>query len=280
MDALADPYTAFFATASEEGGTVFGLAACMLTWFVIGALVGKWWYVRSEHRQQKTQKTVTLPSNTDEEVSSIVAAPRAETPAVAPVNRRERAKAMEAELKAKKQMEEEVATASKDATKDVHGSNVSDDVASEDWSDEDDEEESETDSETAALEELRLKMVLIIRKDEPMLSAPSIATKASQAALAVLHATLTANQRSSEHDVGSDARATAEQWWQWYLWWNQLGVTKIALKCPDRQTLSELHMKAVDVKLPCALVDGDILAVGPAPSKDLDVISGALKLLN
>lgn len=279
MDSLSDPYTVFFSTAAEEGGTVIGLVACMLAWLVIGILVGRWCYLRSASRQQQqqqtTQKKVTVAPNSN---GSSDATSPTERPTAPLLTRRERAKALEEELKLKKQSEEEAAPSKQHeaAVKESNKANGDEDSSSEDWSDE--EEESETDSETAALEELRLKMVLIVRKDEPMMSAPSIATKAAQAALAVLHTTFTAYQGSSELD--SDAKAVAEQWWQWYLWWNQIGVAKITLKCPDRQTLIDLHMKAVDCKLPCALVEGDILAVGPAPSKDLDVISGTLKLLN
>lgn len=256
MDALSDPYTVFFATAGE-GGTPIGLVACMVVWCLIGAVVGRYL-----HSLNTPRDVVTVLSDAMTPSSAPATQP-------APAGRRERAKALEEELRRKQKKEEVV---QQEAAKDLPNA----EGGSEDWSDEEDEES--VDSETEALEELRLKMVLIVRKDEPALSAPSIATKASHAALAVLHNTLTAYQNSGEGDKA--AGEVAEKWWQWYLWWNQIGVAKITLKCPDRQTLLDLHVKAVDCRLPCALVDGDILAVGPAPSKDLDVISGTLKLLN
>lgn len=258
MDPLVDPYTVFF-TNAEEGGTTIGLCACMLVWFVVGAAAGRFMYLRRESRFVSQKAVVDTPQ--------------------VPVGRKQRAREMEKAMVPEKK----VAAPAPAANPSTEQCSNSDD--DDEWSDEEDESSSTDGSDSDdALEELKLKMVLIVRKDEPLLPGPCIATKASEAALAVLHktyVTYSANQALSGTDrtqaVSTD---TAERWWRWYLWWNRIGVAKITLKCPDRRTLLDLHAKAVESNLPCALVDSDILAVGPAPSKDLDVISGSLKLLS
>jgi peptidyl-tRNA hydrolase, PTH2 family len=256
MDALDDPYTVFFTTA-EEGGTVVGLIACMVVWCFLGAAAGY------AYRQQTNVSPVEESRPTDESFVN-------QSESLAVPGRKARARAAEEAARSAKNKKVEIPVCENDADE-------------EDWSDEgeetsdDDGDDDGYDSEE--LEEMRLKMVLIVRKDEPLLSAPSIASEAAQAALDVLHQTYQAYHRAAS----DDAKATteeAERWWRWYLWWSRIGVAKITLKCPDRQTLMDLHAKAVEYSLPCALVEGDVLAVGPAPSRDLDVISGTLKLLN
>ncbi len=72
--------------------------------------------------------------------------------------------------------------------------------------------------------------------------------------------------------------------------WREMGMEKVVLKVPSDRELIELHSKAKRRKLPCALIRdagrtqipaGSItaLAIGPAEEKEIDEITGDLKLL-
>ena len=72
--------------------------------------------------------------------------------------------------------------------------------------------------------------------------------------------------------------------------WRSEGMEKVVLKVSSDQELLQLHEKAKRRKLPCALIRdagrtqipaGSItaLAIGPAEEKDVDEITGHLKLL-
>ncbi len=117
------------------------------------------------------------------------------------------------------------------------------------------------------LEELRLKMVLVVRKDMP-LTAGDVAAQASEAAVAVIAKTLYSG-------------ATNPSWIDWYNWWSLFGVAKITLRCPDEQSFNELLQAVQTRKLPYSVVASNaVLALGPAPAEELDPITGTLKLLS
>lgn len=72
--------------------------------------------------------------------------------------------------------------------------------------------------------------------------------------------------------------------------WRSLGMEKVVLKVSGDEELVDLYAKAKRRKLPCALIRdagrtqipaGSItaLAIGPAEEKDVDEITGHLKLL-
>jgi peptidyl-tRNA hydrolase len=118
-----------------------------------------------------------------------------------------------------------------------------------------------------ALEEMRLKMVLIVRKDLN-LSPAETAAQASDAAISVIAKTVYSS-------------ISMPVWVDWYNWWSIYGVAKITLRCPDEQTFSEIVAAAQANKLPFAVVASNaVVALGPAPAEKLDPVTGALKLLS
>ena len=118
-----------------------------------------------------------------------------------------------------------------------------------------------------ALDDMRLKMVLIVRKDLA-LSVADTASQASEAAISVIAKTLYSGASNS-------------QWVDWYNWWSHVGVAKIALRCPDEQTFSEIIALAQSKNLPFSVVSSQaVVAIGPAPANELDPLTGSLKLLS
>jgi peptidyl-tRNA hydrolase len=72
--------------------------------------------------------------------------------------------------------------------------------------------------------------------------------------------------------------------------WDENGAMKIALKVPSEEELDRLEQLADDMDLPNYLVvdaghtqiapdTKTVLAIGPAPAKDIDKITGHLKLM-
>ncbi|KEG15625.1 peptidyl-tRNA hydrolase, PTH2 family [Trypanosoma grayi] len=142
----------------------------------------------------------------------------------------------------------------------------------EEWSTEEDEEcdDSDEDSELERMEELRLKMVFVIRRDLKKMPAHDIAALTAGAAVDVVH----------KIQYGADNT----QWLEWYWWWNRVGCAKIALKCPDGETLQRVVAESEAAGLPFSVVgesgEHTLVAIGPVPSGVLDPITGSLKLLS
>lgn len=152
---------------------------------------------------------------------------------------------------------------------------VSGDASADDsgeWEDAEGEDGAEEEEgSTAHIAALRLKMVLLVRKDLA-LTAADTAVAASGAAVGVL---------------ASVARSGSHEWRKWHVWWRRIGVAKIALRCPDGAALQHATARAAEVGLPhfvhgTSTASGEpaVLAIGPAPSSRLDPISGVFKLLS
>lgn len=172
-----------------------------------------------------------------------------------------------------------------DAEEEEKGADENDDDG--DWEDENEEEEEsdEEESEMDRLAALRLKMVLIVCRPPATSTAPALtaAQTASSSLDAALRVTNHITQTAHGRDRTIGLTATEKDWVRWLIWWNQVGVAKITLRCPkdDPAELQNLHRLAVELQLPCALSDDErVLAVGPAPSEKLDAVSGKLKLLS
>ncbi|RHW71901.1 peptidyl-tRNA hydrolase PTH2 [Trypanosoma brucei equiperdum] len=136
------------------------------------------------------------------------------------------------------------------------------------------------------MEELGLKMVLVIRCDGKRTPASEVATHAAGAAM------------NLAQTIQSDGACV--QWKRWYLWWNMVGCAKIALKGPDVETLRRVLVSAQERGLPCCSrsrgdapgvpvgnppsavrdIEEDlvVVAVGPVPSSEVNPITGNLKL--
>ncbi|ESL08157.1 hypothetical protein TRSC58_04144 [Trypanosoma rangeli SC58] len=158
----------------------------------------------------------------------------------------------------------------------------------EEWSTEAEEEEEENDegtsdydSEFERIEELQLKMVLVIRRDVTDMTTNDICALSAGAAVSLVQKI----QRDGEH----------KEWKVWYEWWRRVGCAKITLKSPDYSTLEQVALAAEagglpwhgTLPLPSSLVKEDneeqmgvVVAVGPAPSAVLNPITGKLKLLS
>ncbi|RNF14039.1 peptidyl-tRNA hydrolase, PTH2 family [Trypanosoma conorhini] len=152
----------------------------------------------------------------------------------------------------------------------------------EEWSTEAEEEEEEEDtsgydSEFERMEELQLKMVLVIRRDVKAVTTNDICALSAGAAVSLVQKI----QGDREH----------EEWKAWYDWWRRVGCTKITLKSPDSDTLRKVALAAEAGGLPwhgttplaeeySAEQMGVLVAVGPAPSAALNPITGKLKLLS
>lgn len=87
--------------------------------------------------------------------------------------------------------------------------------------------------------------------------------------------------------AAEEARKHCLEWWKA---WLKEGQCKIAVKVDGEQELLELERQAKELGLPCALIyDRGLtelppntltcLAIGPAPSENVDKITGKLALL-
>ncbi|CAK8683944.1 unnamed protein product [Clavelina lepadiformis] len=114
------------------------------------------------------------------------------------------------------------------------------------------------------------KLVLVVRKDLPM-------TKGKIAAQCA-HAAVNA-YRSIEKNNKKDLRM-----------WDLCGQQKVALQCPNEETLLQLFTKANKLGLNAALImdagrtqidcgTKTVLGIGPGPSDLIDKVTGELKLL-
>lgn len=114
------------------------------------------------------------------------------------------------------------------------------------------------------------KQVIVIRADLKM-SRGKMAAQAGHAAVS----------------AAEEARKRHPEWWSA---WMEEGQCKIAVKARSEQELLELEKKAKELRLPSALISdrgltelppGTItcLGIGPAPSHQMDKITGKLNLL-
>ena len=113
------------------------------------------------------------------------------------------------------------------------------------------------------------KMVIVLRTDLRM-SKGKIAAQAGHAAVS----------------AAEEARKKHLEWWKA---WLEEGQCKIAVRVRSEEELLDLERKARELKLPSALISdrgltelppGTItcLGIGPAPSKEVDKITGELDL--
>jgi PTH2 family peptidyl-tRNA hydrolase len=123
---------------------------------------------------------------------------------------------------------------------------------------------------SVGLPAFRYKQVIVMRTDLKM-SRGKIAAQAGHAAVS----------------AAEEARKNCSDWWKA---WIAEGQCKIAVRVESEQELLELEEKAKQSKLPSALiVDRGLtelppdtitcLGIGPAPSTQIDAITGKLPLL-
>lgn len=216
-------------------------------------------------------------------VTSSARAKSAKAIALAPVpSRRERAKRLLEQLRQEEQQVQQArsstatAAVAEDAGNEVangvHGddsdSSHNNNSCSSDWASTSDDAEDEEDSEYDRMEELRLKMVFVVRHPvQPKISAQEVAVLTATAAvqLVELHqrnngssSLAVAGSRSHEESLGSSPELMPftpnaedqQRWLQWYLWWNRIGCAKITLKCPDIAMMEEVVRCAAELRLP------------------------------
>ena len=91
------------------------------------------------------------------------------------------------------------------------------------------------------------------------------------------------------HAAVSSAEEARKRYPEWWRAWIEEGQCKVAVRVQNDKELLELEKKAKELKLPCALIvdrgltelpPGTItcLGIGPAPSQQVDKITGNLKL--
>jgi PTH2 family peptidyl-tRNA hydrolase len=118
--------------------------------------------------------------------------------------------------------------------------------------------------------EFKYKQIIVIRSDLKM-SKGKIAAQTG-------HAAVSAAEEARKHD---------QKWWKA---WLEEGQCKIAVKVESEKKLLKLKKEAEELGLPHALISdrgltqlppGTItcLGIGPAPSSELDKITGMLALL-
>jgi PTH2 family peptidyl-tRNA hydrolase len=117
---------------------------------------------------------------------------------------------------------------------------------------------------------LKFKQAIVVRNDLKM-STGKIAAQ-------VAHASLSSAEECRKKNI------------EWYIKWIDEGQRKVVLKVPDLQELLKLYDKAKMMKLPVAIIEdagltelepGTVtaLGIGPAPSEEIDKVTGSLPLL-
>jgi len=116
----------------------------------------------------------------------------------------------------------------------------------------------------------RFKQAIIIRNDLKM--------STGKIAVQVAHASVSSAEECRRMNI------------EWYNKWISEGQKKVVLKVQSLQELLKLYDKAKGMKLPVAIIEdagltelepGTVTAVGigPAPSEEIDKVTGALSLL-
>lgn len=167
------------------------------------------------------------------------------------------------------------------------------------------EESEESEDEEEKYECLRLKMVFVIRQTTPKLPTAIAAKLVSRAAIHLVEARLEERLSFQQTGRGSSPHdQTTAEWMTWFRWWRRIGCAKITLKGEDNDsTLNGMIDTAKRLELPYAVIDFSeflvqeekaaggkmslplregiaVIALGPAPSKNLDEITGNLKLMS
>lgn len=125
------------------------------------------------------------------------------------------------------------------------------------------------DSEYERMENLRLKMVFVVRHPvQPKMSAQEVAVLTATAGVQLVEL-----QQQAKGNVASSLAEQAMQtasepalpeasssfvpdsedrqrWRHWYLWWNRIGCGKITLRCPDRVAMDAVLAAALEMRLP------------------------------
>ncbi|KPA83704.1 hypothetical protein ABB37_01958 [Leptomonas pyrrhocoris] len=136
-----------------------------------------------------------------------------------------------------------------------------------------------------------VKMTLVVRKDLKMGNG-KIAAQCAHAAVAVVEEILEIKSRqvAASSDATMTLDSTSQLWLRWYAAWHVSGCSKVALQCPDEETLMAIAKHAKEVQLPfCVIRDAGrtqiapgsktVVAVGPGPKSLIDEVTGQLKLL-
>jgi len=120
------------------------------------------------------------------------------------------------------------------------------------------------------MSEFKYKQVIVLRVDLGM-SSGKIAAQAGHAAVS----------------AAEEVRKRRSRWWSG---WLEEGQCKIAARVESEEELLELEKKAKKLQLPCALITDrgltelppdtkTCLGIGPAPSDQIDRVTGNLRLL-
>lgn len=91
------------------------------------------------------------------------------------------------------------------------------------------------------------------------------------------------------HAAVSAAEEARKKYLEWWSAWLKEGQCKVAVKAASEKELLDLESKAIEWKLPCALISDrgltelppdttTCLGIGPAPSSEVDKITGKLSL--
>lgn len=148
------------------------------------------------------------------------------------------------------------------------------------------DEEEEEDSEYERMEDLRLKMVFVVRHPvQPKMTAQEVAVLTASAGVQLieLHQPRLASDASNTSGAKKTKEAVSarssspmsvlgftpseddqQRWLHWYLWWNRIGCAKITLKCPETATMQAVLEGAAEMRLPivqlrrshCAYAEG------------------------
>jgi len=133
--------------------------------------------------------------------------------------------------------------------------------------------------------ETSIKQIIVLRTDLGMRKG-KMAAQAAHASMKVFFDQLL--------EVGDDCyKLGPNENWDWNVVreWIDGIFTKIVVGCRSEAELLALHDKALDAKLPCAIIQDvgktefhgvstyTALAIGPARSEDIDPITGHLTLL-
>ena len=119
------------------------------------------------------------------------------------------------------------------------------------------------------MSEFKYKQVTVLRNDLGM-SRGKIAAQAGHAAV-------------------SAAEEARKKWPDWWSGWLEEGQCKIAVRVDSEEELLELERKAKELRLPSALITDrgltelppgtkTCLGIGPAPSDQIDKVTGNLSL--
>ncbi len=116
---------------------------------------------------------------------------------------------------------------------------------------------------------MEYKLVVVVREDLDL--------SKGKMAVQVAHAAVTA---------ALEAKASQPKWFKA---WMDEGQKKVVVRARDLQELEELERKALDLKLPSALIEDagltelppgttTCLGIGPAPNHIVDAVTGHLKM--